>query len=308
MESTAAKLVMENLGELVSSDVAGILNVDAEVKSLTETLALIQSFLRDADQKPRYAQSYSLQEWMRQIRNLAFEMEDLVDEYAVQLGRASASDGRMSSLQRLGAFPSRILTRRLLTSRLQDIRARFQYVCKQASQLEEDIVGFDEDTKYIKRQVFDISLTARVVLSVVGTGGFQRTPAVTTPGAKFLRVYLDLQKLLIEHLPKEIGDLILLRLEKDEDIAMLASLADLQILRLRSDAFVGRVLVFPKGGFPRLQEIELYRLSTLEQWEVGDGAMPFLRELRLWNCINMRMLLLPEGLVRLTELNQIDIR
>ncbi|XP_042404915.1 putative disease resistance protein At1g50180 [Zingiber officinale] len=176
MESTAAKLVMENLGELVSSDVAGILNVDAEVKSLTETLALIQSFLRDADQKPRYAQSYSLQEWMRQIRNLAFEMEDLVDEYAVQLGRASASDGRMSSLQRLGAFPSRILTRRLLTSRLQDIRARFQYVCKQASQL-----------------------------------GFQRTPAVTTPGAKFLRVYLDLQKLLIEHLPKEIGDLILLR-------------------------------------------------------------------------------------------------
>ncbi|KAG6497049.1 hypothetical protein ZIOFF_044935 [Zingiber officinale] len=268
-------------------------------------------------------------------------------------------------------------------------------------ELEEDIVGFDEDTKYIKRQVFDISLTARVALSVVGTGdkektkssqylsvtenvndhislncsttklrslviypneGFQRTPAVTTPGAKFLRV-LDLQKLPFEHLPKEIGDLhpvkvskfgtikiegatfiywephpladsqytrparihieeensrmfsnlISLfisetRLEKDEDIAMLASLADLQILRLRSDAFVGRVLVFPKGGFPRLQEIELYRLSTLEQWEVGDGAMPFLRELRLWNCINMRMLLLPEGLVRLTELNQIGIR
>ncbi|KAG6534762.1 hypothetical protein ZIOFF_008665 [Zingiber officinale] len=96
------------------------------------------------------------------------------------------------------------------------------------------------------------------------------------------------------------------RLEKDEDIAMLASLANLEILRLRFHAFVGRVLVFPKGGFPSLQEIELFDLSTMEQWEVGEGAMPFLRELRLWNCIHMRML--PEGLVRLTELNQIGIR
>ncbi|KAG6539104.1 hypothetical protein ZIOFF_004257 [Zingiber officinale] len=204
MASTVVNLVLGKLGEVVSSDVAGILNVDAEVKSLTETLALIQSSLRDADQKPRYEQSHSLQEWMRQIRNLAFEMEDLVDEYAMQLGRASAADGRMSSLQRIGAFPSRILTRRLFASRLQDIRARFQDVCKQASQLgihgssssssssssafsaadarlarrfelEEDIVGFDEDMKGIKRQLFDIGSTDRVVLSIVGPGGLGKT-------------------------------------------------------------------------------------------------------------------------------------
>ncbi|XP_042460883.1 putative disease resistance protein At1g59780 [Zingiber officinale] len=96
------------------------------------------------------------------------------------------------------------------------------------------------------------------------------------------------------------------RLEKDEDIALLASLANLEHLLVYLDAFVGRVLVFPKGGFPRLQEIELLDLSTLEQWEVGEGAMPLLRELRLWDCINLRML--PEGLVRLTELKQIEIR
>ncbi|KAG6524701.1 disease resistance protein RPP8-like [Zingiber officinale] len=205
MASTAVNLVLEKLGELVSSDVAGILNLDAEVKPLTETLALIQSFLRDADQKPRYEQSHSLHEWMRQIRNLAYEMEDLVDEYAMQLGRASAVDGRMSRLQRIAAFPSRIRTRRLLASRLQDIRTRFQDVCKQAWQLgiqgssslptssssssssaadttlarrfelEDDIVGFDEDMKDIKRQLFDVSLTARVVLSVVGPGGLGKT-------------------------------------------------------------------------------------------------------------------------------------
>ncbi|KAG6506109.1 disease resistance protein RPP8-like isoform X2 [Zingiber officinale] len=202
MAYTAVNLVVGKLGELASSEVVGLLNVDGEVKSLTETLALIQSFLRDADQKPRYEQSHSLQEWMRQIRNLAFEMEDLVDEYATRLGRASADGGRKSRLRRIAAFPSRIRTRHRLASRLQDIHARFQDVCKQASQLgvqlgssssssssssaanatlarrfelEEDIVGFDEDMKDIKRQLFDVSSTSRVVLSVVGPGGLGKT-------------------------------------------------------------------------------------------------------------------------------------
>ncbi|KAG6534760.1 hypothetical protein ZIOFF_008663 [Zingiber officinale] len=75
---------------------------------------------------------------------------------------------------------------------------------------------------------------------------------------------------------------------------MLSSLANLQNLQLHVDAFVGRVLVFPKGGFPRLQEIGLSDLRTLEQWEVGAGAMPLLRYLRLQYCRNLRML--PEGL------------
>ncbi|KAG6534772.1 hypothetical protein ZIOFF_008675 [Zingiber officinale] len=240
MASTVVNLVLGKLGELASSEVAGLLNVGAEITSLTETLALIQSRLRDADQKPRSEQSHSLQEWMRQIRNLAFEMEDLVDEYATRLGRASAAGGRKSCLRRIAAFPSRILTRHRLASRLQDIHARFQDLCKQTSQLgiqassswptssssssssssatdarlarrleqklgqgisythdrinchikrdymlinlyvyrfelEEDIVGFDEDMKDIKRQLFDISSTDRVVLSVVGPGGLGKT-------------------------------------------------------------------------------------------------------------------------------------
>ncbi|KAG6534764.1 hypothetical protein ZIOFF_008667 [Zingiber officinale] len=162
---------------------------------------------QSADQKPRSEQSHSLQEWMRQIRNLAFEMEDLVDEYATRLGRASASGGRKSCLRRIAAFPSRILTRHRLASRLQDIHTRFQDLCKQTSQLgiqapsswptsssssyssssaadarlarrfelEEDIVGFDEDMRDIKRQLFDSSSTDRVVLSVVGPGGLGKT-------------------------------------------------------------------------------------------------------------------------------------
>ncbi|CAD5189212.1 unnamed protein product [Musa acuminata subsp. malaccensis] len=62
----------------------------------------------------------------------------------------------------------------------------------------------------------------------------------------------------------------------------------------------GERLVFPKGGFPRLQYLSLGTLQDLEEWRVEEGAMPCLRELRLWYCNKLRML--PEGLRGLTQL------
>ncbi|XP_042460909.1 disease resistance protein RPP8-like [Zingiber officinale] len=173
MASTVVNLVLEKLGELASSEVSGLLNVGAEIKSLTETLALIQSFLRDADQKPRYEQSNCLQEWMRQIRNSVFEMEDLVDEYAMLLGRASAAGCWKSRLRRIAAFPSRILDHSPSAREAPAGHPSSSWLT--LFELEEDIVGFDEDMKGIKRQLFDIGSTTRVVLSVVGPGGLGKT-------------------------------------------------------------------------------------------------------------------------------------
>ncbi|XP_064971668.1 protein RECOGNITION OF PERONOSPORA PARASITICA 7-like [Musa acuminata AAA Group] len=95
-------------------------------------------------------------------------------------------------------------------------------------------------------------------------------------------------------------NLAMTRLESDDVSSILAKLPNLERLTLKYEAVVGSVLVFPKGGFPRLQYLSLGTLQDLEEWRVEEGAMPCLRELRLWDCDNLRML--PEGLRRLTQL------
>ncbi|URE15308.1 disease resistance [Musa troglodytarum] len=96
------------------------------------------------------------------------------------------------------------------------------------------------------------------------------------------------------------------RLESDDVSSTLATLPNLERLTFLSDAVVGSVLVFPKGGFPRLQYLTLGILQELEEWRVEEGAMPCLRELRLWRCSNMRML--PEGLRGLTQLKLFELQ
>nr|XP_009411157.2 PREDICTED: probable disease resistance protein At1g58602 [Musa acuminata subsp. malaccensis] len=95
-------------------------------------------------------------------------------------------------------------------------------------------------------------------------------------------------------------NLAMTRLESDDVSSILATLPNLERLTLKDEAVVGSVLVFPKGGFPRLQYLSLGTLQDLEEWRVEEGAIPCLRELRLWDCDNLRML--PEGLRGLTQL------
>ncbi|XP_064971667.1 disease resistance RPP8-like protein 3 [Musa acuminata AAA Group] len=94
-------------------------------------------------------------------------------------------------------------------------------------------------------------------------------------------------------------------LESDDVSSTLATLPNLERLYLVDEAVVGSVLVFPKGGFPRLQYLSIWTLQDLEEWRVEEGAMPCLRELHLWYCSNMRML--PEGLRGLTQLKLFDL-
>ncbi|THU59915.1 hypothetical protein C4D60_Mb07t07060 [Musa balbisiana] len=95
------------------------------------------------------------------------------------------------------------------------------------------------------------------------------------------------------------------RLESDDVSSILPTLPNLERLTLKDEAVVGSVLVFPKGGFPRLQDLSLWTIQDLEEWRVEEGAMPCLRVLRVWDCSSMRML--PEGLRGLTQLKLFDL-
>ncbi|XP_039130505.1 putative disease resistance protein At1g50180 [Dioscorea cayenensis subsp. rotundata] len=92
------------------------------------------------------------------------------------------------------------------------------------------------------------------------------------------------------------------RLQEDP-LVMLGKLDNLQVLRLRYDAFVGGEMVCLEKGFPELQVLELNCLSELEVWRIEDEAMPKLRELEIEACNFLMML--PQGLQRVTSLQEL---
>ncbi|CAO2172599.1 unnamed protein product [Urochloa humidicola] len=85
-------------------------------------------------------------------------------------------------------------------------------------------------------------------------------------------------------------------------VDMLAELPSLAELALMLDAYDGDTLAFGEAGFLSLHELRL-GLLKLEEWTVGAKAMPGLATLSLLRCAKMRML--PEALVRMTELEEV---
>ncbi|KAH7674258.1 CPI-17 protein [Dioscorea alata] len=92
------------------------------------------------------------------------------------------------------------------------------------------------------------------------------------------------------------------RLQEDP-LVMLGKLDNLQVLRLRNNAFVGEKMVCLVKGFPELQVLELNFLRRWKEWRIEDEAMPKLRKLEIEACNFLMML--PQGLQRVTSLQEL---
>ncbi|CAN4114885.1 unnamed protein product [Withania somnifera] len=65
-------------------------------------------------------------------------------------------------------------------------------------------------------------------------------------------------------------------------------------------AYEGKELRFKAGRFKKLKELCIWHSTKLRQMKVGEGAMPFLEELQVRNCISMEEL--PFGIEHLNKL------
>ncbi|XP_039129101.1 probable disease resistance protein RF9 [Dioscorea cayenensis subsp. rotundata] len=91
---------------------------------------------------------------------------------------------------------------------------------------------------------------------------------------------------------------------REDPLLKLGKLDNLQVLRLRHHAFVGREMICSEKGFPQLKVLELNSLHELKLWSIEDEAMPKLRELEIEKC-PLRML--PQGLPKVTSLQELKV-
>ncbi|KAJ9681540.1 hypothetical protein PVL29_020420 [Vitis rotundifolia] len=94
------------------------------------------------------------------------------------------------------------------------------------------------------------------------------------------------------------------RLEQDPMLT-LEKLANLRVLKLMWNSYIGEKMTCSSGGFSQLEFLRLEYLYGLEELKVEEGAMPTLKTLQIVDCDGMKTLL-PE-LLKLKSLQRVNL-
>ncbi|CAL5444894.1 unnamed protein product [Camellia sinensis] len=205
MEVPVVSFIVNRLGVLLTEEAKFLYGVSDQVEQIQVELNRMQCFLQDAD----YAIQSDLVDarvnnWLAEIRKLAYETEDILETFVIQVSSKKNQKGFQSTLKRfacifnewidvhrvgseLGAIKNKItdLTaslhtyglksigegiRSLAVEKQQELRQSYQHV------VEEDFVGFEEDlNKVVKHLVQVDDYTPSRVVSICGMGGLGKT-------------------------------------------------------------------------------------------------------------------------------------
>ncbi|KAJ3693553.1 hypothetical protein LUZ60_009033 [Juncus effusus] len=99
MADVAVLLVVGRLRDLAFEEYHLQTDMSNQITLLRDKLEWLQTFIRDADQKRRHQGNYFVAVWVRQTREVAFEVEDALDEFLIEAG--AEYEGR---LRQLGCF------------------------------------------------------------------------------------------------------------------------------------------------------------------------------------------------------------
>ncbi|XP_017984876.1 PREDICTED: probable disease resistance protein At1g58602 [Theobroma cacao] len=112
---------------------------------------------------------------------------------------------------------------------------------------------------------------------------------------------------VLNFLPANIVKLTLLFSKMNQDpMVVLGKLPNLRILKLLSNSYEGSKMVCSANDFLQLEFLDIWLLSELEEWQIGEGAMPRLQSLNLLALHNLRMF--PEGLRYITALQEMKLK
>ncbi|KAL8129179.1 hypothetical protein V2J09_018334 [Rumex salicifolius] len=123
MAETAVCFVIDNLFSLLTTEANLLGDLPRQLKSINNELGSIRVFLKDAEEKAEEDQS--VKEWVRQVRNTAYEIEDVIDRNAVLLH--DHNHGFLSlALQHL----KKVKTRHKLAMAIKDINSEILQISR----------------------------------------------------------------------------------------------------------------------------------------------------------------------------------
>ncbi|KAK9987900.1 hypothetical protein SO802_028139 [Lithocarpus litseifolius] len=192
--------VMTRIGDLLEQEVKFLFGVRNQVEMLQTELRLMQSLLKDADAKQD--ESETVRQWVAEIRDLAYDADDIIANYALTVGSRKGG-GIRKFINRSSCILDEVVTVRKVGSKIEDIKAKVtslrtisrDYGIRESmikgggsnsfndrkreerqtfSHLDHDVVGFDDDLNKLVGFLLKDGEESRVA-SICGMGGLGKT-------------------------------------------------------------------------------------------------------------------------------------
>ncbi|KAI3854339.1 hypothetical protein MKX03_012801 [Papaver bracteatum] len=196
MVDAVVSFAVEKLGDALIQETFFLLDVRNQVQELRDELRRMQCFLKDADAKQQQGNE-RVRNWVADIRNVAYDAEDVVDTFMLRIGATPKSGGVRSLIKRKALMVKILVHLYRVGKEIQAIQAKLKVISastitygikelpddKPSSSIaplrnyyphvqDEDVTGLDEHTLLTELSKDEERLC---VVSIVGVGGLGKT-------------------------------------------------------------------------------------------------------------------------------------
>ncbi|KAJ7954230.1 Disease resistance protein [Quillaja saponaria] len=145
MAESVVSFLLDELAQFLKEEVNLQRGVKGDIVCVRVELQHMRAFLRAADAKEE--SDPQLQVWIKQVREVAYDIEDILDEFLFRLAANSYGDHQYcSSLHKIGSAVKKWKARRQIASELQGIKSRVRTISEGHQRYQQTGKDFEQDS------------------------------------------------------------------------------------------------------------------------------------------------------------------
>ncbi|KAE8776035.1 Disease resistance protein RPM1 [Hordeum vulgare] len=228
MASASITFVLNRLGELAVKEAALLSGVGDDIRLLRDKLEWLQTFIQDADQERREGANQYVGLWVRQTRDVAHEVEDVLDDFLRRIDHDTLRQGLPAWRRWLNLAAScttQVSVRHYLSDRMKGIKERLKEISDNVDKYKittfrtpangasssphnstvttvpawyadegTEVVGFKAERANLESHLLASDDTSRSVISLVGESGTGKsTLAWEVYDSRIIRDHFDVR-------------------------------------------------------------------------------------------------------------------